>query len=238
LWEEKRTEKAKEMFPRVIDRLNVYKQLTNQNPSKRYVFLYNARGADAMTRVTDREKISPFKVTRDVEIPPQGFVGDFSTYIYETSDQNEAYYLSAMLNSSLMNKGVKSFQPDGLYGKRNIGRIPFMFSIPQFDKTREEHMKLVGLSKEGHQRVKTLGLDGGFKTMRGKASKLVKDLVEEIDSIVLDLKIIYLKPTCSELGIQAIQHSLTRKHSLPNEELTEPPAITVKNGVNDMKRYA
>ncbi len=184
IWVERRTEKSEGAFPNVEDRLDYQKLLSDQDPSKRFVVLYNARGADSMTCVVDRRNIPSFEIDHS-KVKPNGFVADYTTYIYETNDEDEAHYLCAFLNSNIVHKGVKSFQPRGKYGKRDIGRRPFQLSIPEFSRKETNHIKLAELSKQCHQTIKDhTFIRKGFRGMRGEASRILANEIDEINSIV------------------------------------------------------
>lgn len=187
IWVERRTEKSKNAFPNVEDRLDYQKLLSDQDPSKRFVVIYNARGADSMTCIVDRKSIPGFEVDHSV-IKPNGFVADYTTYIYKTNDEDEAHYLCAFLNSNIVHKGVKSFQPRGKYGKRDIGRRPFQLSIPEFSRKESSHIKLAKLSRKCNEKVKNhIFVKKGFRGIRGEASKVLENEIKEIDRIVASI---------------------------------------------------
>jgi hypothetical protein len=137
-----------------------------------------------MTCVVDRRNIPSFDIDH-LLIKPNGFVADYTTYIFETNNEDEAHYLCAVLNSKIVHKGVKSFQPRGKYGKRDIGRRPFQLPIPEFSRKESSHMRLAELSKKCHERVKDhTFIKKGFRGMRGEASKFLENETREIDLIV------------------------------------------------------
>lgn len=186
-WVARRTEKSEASFPNVEDRLDYQKLLSNQNPSRRFVVLYNARGADSLTCVIDRREIPSFMVDHS-SVKPVGFVADYTTYIYETNDADEAHYLCAILNSEVVHKGVKGFQPQGKYGKRDIGRRVFQLPIPQFIRTDPVHMRLADLSKQCHKTIEDHQfVKKGFRGKRGEAARLLQKETSEIDSLVASI---------------------------------------------------
>ena len=186
-WVERRTEKSTISFPNVEDRLNYQNLLSDQDPSKRFVVLYNARGADSMTCVVDRSNILDFEVDHS-NVKPVSFIADYTTYIFETNDEDEAHYLCALLNSNIVHKAVKGFQPRGKYGKRDIGRRPFQLSLPKFSRIEASHMKLVELSKQSHQKIRDHKfVKKGFRGMRGEASILLANEFNQINSVVISL---------------------------------------------------
>ena len=188
-WEKGRTGKSAVEFPRVLDRLDRYRTLSDQNPSLRYLVLYNSRGANAMAYVLDRGSTPqlPLPLTNEVVLRNRIFVVDVTNYYFGTNNLDEAHYLSAILNSSVSNKNVKPFQPRGQYGKRDIYRRPFMLPIPQFDGKNEIHIKLAKLSKECHDIVSRHRFaKEGFKSRRNEALKILSAKMSEIDIAVIE----------------------------------------------------
>ncbi|MEM2144701.1 MAG: N-6 DNA methylase [Candidatus Jordarchaeaceae archaeon] len=153
IWEEKRTEKSKKRFPRLIDRLNYNELLTSQNPSKRYIVLYNATGTNVVSCVVDRLSLPNFEISNG-EIKPRNFVVDVKTWFYETSEKMEAYYLCAILNSEIINILIKPLQPRGLFGARAIHRRPLFFQIPKFDKNEKLHIELAKIGELCDRKIK------------------------------------------------------------------------------------
>ncbi len=188
-WEEGSTEKSKERFSRVIERLNYQQLLTIQNPSKRYVLLYNTSGTDLVSCVVDKPSLQNFKVL-GAEIKPKGFVAEAKTYFYETDDGNEAHYVCAALNSTIVNEGIKPLQTRGLFGERDIHRRPFMLPIPKFDPNNSVHLRLAELSKICHEKVakaKVRFTGKSVASLRRQARETVKEELKEIDELVSKL---------------------------------------------------
>ncbi|MDG7002258.1 MAG: hypothetical protein JRN15_24440, partial [Nitrososphaerota archaeon] len=183
-WEEKRTAKSKTNFPVVTDRLDRHGLLTVQKPSNRFVVLYNCRGSDSMTFVLDRRSLPAFTPS-GTEIKPTEFVAEATTYYYETNDENEAHYLCSVLNSDIVHKLVKPFQPRGAYGNRDLSRRPFMLPIPEFDGNNAEHKSLASIGKECHQKILSTKFDAnGFRSMRNESKLLLKQELKSINDLV------------------------------------------------------
>ncbi|NAZ13453.1 MAG: N-6 DNA methylase [Desulfurococcales archaeon] len=180
IWEKLRTEKSEKRFPRVINRLNYHGLLSSQNPGKRYVVLYNTTGANLVSCVVDKQALTPFYVNKFV-IRPRGFVAESATFFYETNSEDEAHYLSAILNSDIINDAIKPLQPKGLYGERAIHRRPFMFPIPRFDPNNPIHRRLADLSKICHAKVSRMIFTG--RSVASKRKRVRETLKKEIDEI-------------------------------------------------------
>lgn len=182
IWEERRTQKSIANYPRIVNRLDHHGLLRNQN-QRRYLVMYNARGADSFAYVLDRT-ILPEWVIQNSAIRPQNFVIDSTIFYFETDNLEEGHYVCSLLNSSIIHEAVKGFQPSGLYGKRDIGRRPLRLAIPKFKKTSRDHLDLVRLSKECHETVNSLCNSSiGFRKLRKKAMTELKDKIKQIDEI-------------------------------------------------------
>jgi len=155
----KATEKSKRNFPRFIDAINYQGLLTAQNPAKRFVVLYNAAGKNLASCVIDKQKLPNIYMGR-TPIVPKGFIADKKTMFYETDDENDAYYLTAVLNSDVSNETIKPLQTKGLAGERDIVRRPLTLSIPKFDPTNPVHVKLSRLGKRCNGKTAKLTLSG------------------------------------------------------------------------------
>jgi len=184
IWDSYKTDKAKERFPRLLDRLNYNNLIEFQRPSNRYVVLYNATGKDITSCVIDKDDLSAFRINGAI-LNPKGFIADVKTWVFETNSQKEAYYLSAILNSTLLNRLIKPFQPRGLYGARAIHRRPLEFPIPKFDENNDIHVKIASFGRHFHLKVKDLIQR---KMSKSQIRKYIVDEVHrKIDNVVEDL---------------------------------------------------
>ena len=75
---------------------------------------------------------------------------------FESDEESEAHYLSAILNSEIISKIIKPLQPRGLFGARAIHRRPLLFAIPKFNGNDDMHLKLADIGKECHEKVKAM----------------------------------------------------------------------------------
>ncbi|MGC9069519.1 MAG: HsdM family class I SAM-dependent methyltransferase [Thermoprotei archaeon] len=179
IWEEKRTPKSAKSFPKLVDRLNYNRLLTCQNPNKRYVIVYNATGTDVVSCVIDKKSLS------NSEYPSNGFIVDVKSWFYETNDEAEAHYLSAILNSELISKLIKPFQPRGLFGARAVHRRPLLFPIPKFEESNKIHIELAKISRLCHEKVENMLMNKKIKR-NGIRNQIRKHLYTEI-SLIDDL---------------------------------------------------
>ena len=121
--------------------LNWQNKLTDQKLNIPNIVLYNGRGSDASATIVRRDKL-------DLEI-----LIDHALYLVGFYNIDEAYYLTAILNSSIPNEIMKDFQSSGLFGARNIHRKILDIFYPKFDEKDEAHLRLAELSKKAHEKA-------------------------------------------------------------------------------------
>ena len=170
-WIKYNTEKSKKRFPSLTDRLN-YNNLLTKQKFKKFLVLYSGTGTNICSCVISRDETSNFG---DKQVP---FIADVKTWIFETENEHEAHYLSAILNSSYLNGLIKPLQPQGLGGGRAIHRRPLQFPIKEFDQSNKNHMKLSDLSKNSHKIIKSYISDGTIKTRKDARKLIKKELIE------------------------------------------------------------
>ncbi|MFQ6071495.1 MAG: Eco57I restriction-modification methylase domain-containing protein, partial [Methanosarcinales archaeon] len=182
IWRKRRTKKSEKRFPSLLDRLNYNNLLTLQEPSKRYVVLYNATGTNLVSCVIDKPSL-PYFMANGKEVKPKGFIVDVKTWFFETESEKEAYYLSAIFNSEIISEIIKPLQPRGLFGARAIHRRPLLFAIPEFDGNDDRHLNLADIGKECHKKVKAMKFASKNNT-RAEARRKLKSEIIEINQTV------------------------------------------------------
>jgi hypothetical protein len=138
-WEVSKTAANKDLTS--IDYLNYHNKLLSQNLNAEYVVIYNSSAKDANATVVNRNDL-------DLE-----FLVDTKAYVYFTLNSNEAYYLTAILNSKIPNELMKDFQSKGLFGARDVHKKILDIYFPRFDETNEVHKKLAELSETSHKKA-------------------------------------------------------------------------------------
>jgi len=154
----------------LMDNLNRWAKLINTRQISKIKVVYNNSGSVVNSAVVQGD----FLITGDLSF-------------YSTNNMNEAYYLSAILNSPLMTKQVQIKK-----SSRHIFKIPFEIPIKIYDENNENHRKLAGLAKKAHEISKTSTLELIRKNNRPISkikiqSILSKDLspiLTEIDEIL------------------------------------------------------
>ncbi len=139
IWEERKTENNKEVL--LKEWLNWQSKLTEQNLNAPYLVLYNSSAQDANATVVNRSDY-------DFE-----FIVDHVTYVCASANLNEAFFLTAILNSSVPNAMMKEFQARGLFGARHVHKKILNVYFPRFSTTNEAHVRLAQLSKTAHQQA-------------------------------------------------------------------------------------
>lgn len=96
-------------------------------------------------------------------IPSDKLLIDQTLYWAWVANENEAVYLSGMLNSEAANELIKAFQPRGQQGERHIHELAFGIT-PPFDPAQEVHAEVVRITKalltEYDERIKSAEQNG------------------------------------------------------------------------------
>ncbi|MDK8455915.1 hypothetical protein QP958_10995 [Corynebacterium marquesiae] len=89
-----------------------------------------------------------------------------------TSSENEAKYLTAVLNAPVTTEMVAEYQSRGLFGARHIDKNVRRLPIPKFDPAYPLHMQLVDLASRAEKIA--AGVDAGnYRFQRHR--RLVRD---------------------------------------------------------------
>jgi hypothetical protein len=139
IWDLQKTEKSKDMSSN--DRIDFQRGLTEQNLNANYLVLYNSSAKDANATIVDRTKL-------DLH-----FLVDHKAYVLYTHDENEAYYLTAILNATAPNAMMKDFQSKGLFGARDVHKKILDVYFPKYDSSSKTHQQLAVLSKQCHAKT-------------------------------------------------------------------------------------
>lgn len=94
-----------------------------------------------------------------------------TTAYFSTNNEDEAYYLCAVINSNLVRQFIRSFSSAG----RGFGAPSVMqhVGIPKFDKSNKLHLQLANLSKELHE-LKRNGQEDKIPALEKQNDELVK----------------------------------------------------------------
>jgi len=178
LWNKNATEKSKKMSP--YQRLNFRNGLTKQDPQKKFKVLYVSSSTYLAACVIDTHKELISSDGNKIKLT--GFIAESKTYCYETNSKPEAHYLSAILNSKVIDDKIKPMQTRGLWGARDIHRRPLMFPIPRFELKNMQHVKLSELSEKCSNKIPKLLEKLMIKDI-GKIRSSIRNKLTEIDEI-------------------------------------------------------
>jgi len=153
----KKTSKINSLFAN----LNYWNKLKKQAKNKHYIVIYNASGSNLKSAVINNQK--------------QKLIIGSENYYYSTDLENEAYYLSAILNAPILSKYIKLVK-----SSRHIHKRPFMFPIPIFDKENLIHMKLAKKGKKYHTIVQDLFLNNP-KIKSNKVRLIINNKLVKLD---------------------------------------------------------
>ncbi|MDN3588068.1 N-6 DNA methylase [Pedobacter aquatilis] len=156
-WKIHRTEKNGKITSE--DYLNWQNKLVDQNLNEPYLVLYNASAKDANATVVKRAEL-------DLD-----FIVESKGYFLTTGNLNEAFYLTAILNSTTPNLMMKDFQTKGLFGARDVHKRILDIYYPVFDENDAKHSRISELSKLAHEIVSTF-LEGIDKTKKVEGLQL------------------------------------------------------------------
>lgn len=159
----------------LMDNLNRWSKLINVRQISRIKVVYNNSGSVVNSAVVQGD----FLITGDLSF-------------YSTNNMNEAYYLSAILNSPLMTRQVQIKK-----SSRHIFKIPFEIPIKIYDENNENHRKLTELAKKAHKISETSTLELKRRNndiiSKNKIQSILSEdlalILNEIDEILInDLK--------------------------------------------------
>jgi type I restriction-modification system DNA methylase subunit len=181
-WKKRRGVKAKSM--NIYERLDRYRCLSKQNPQAKYRVLYAASGAHVCACVQEDKPINLEINGQSIHI--NKFIAESKTYYFETSNALEAFYLISILNSSSIDKMIKSMKE----GLRDIHKKVLELPIPQFDSSNDIHLRLAELGKLCSQKVtewlksEDQGKIKSIGRLRSKVREMLKEELREIDALV------------------------------------------------------
>ena len=121
----------------IYDKLNTRNKLTAQNfESGQWLVLIGAGGSKpcaAYVQVTEEMK--------------RKIIIDQTLYWQSVNSEEEALFLTGMINSEALSKTIENLQPKGNLGKRHVHKTYEKF-IPKFDNKLESHQKLINVTKK------------------------------------------------------------------------------------------
>lgn len=184
-WNTKRGEKAIKMD--LYKQLDYQNKLTKQDPKIKFIVVYNASGTYLNACVLAQGKDVLEFGEQKIEFGP--VVVDCTTFLYQTNNEAEAYYLTSVLNSPILDRLLKPLQARGKFGPRHLHKKPLEFPIPNYGKSNATHKRLSELGKECANKVIPISreLSAKYKSIgkiRSEIRKALSTELQEIDILV------------------------------------------------------
>jgi hypothetical protein len=171
------------------DRLDYNSYLSRQTPESGFKVVYNKSGTHVACAVVDAGSL------REVDgLHVNGLLLDQVVYYSSFESEQEAFYLSAFLNSPWVDDQIKRYQPKGSFGaqvgrgERHITRLPFeVLNLPPFDGSLVEHRRLAALATECGALVaaQLSAVTGSVGPLRTRIRQELKDQLDEIDGLLV-----------------------------------------------------
>ncbi len=204
IWDKVRGEKKEKMD--IYERLDYQRLLTRQNPRRKYKVVYLRSGTHLASSIVINE---PIRVDSYIL---NGVIIESTLYWFETDNREEAYYLTAVFNSSILDNLIKPLQSKGEFGERDIHKKPLEFPILRYDPSNDLHRRLAELGEKATERayqllpgiLRRLGYDIKLKQrgsltpqevgrLRSVLREALKDILREIDNLVVELLIMRMR---------------------------------------------
>jgi hypothetical protein len=137
-----------------IDKMNVYqwldysKKLTKQNPNKELIVLYNGVGRGNFIACV--VKVSDARMN-EYGLNTQGFIAEHDTFYYYPKDEDEANFITAILNSDFV-FGILWTIKSARHIQKKIWELP----IPTYDPKNNLHYQLAKLGKKCAEKTKVI----------------------------------------------------------------------------------
>jgi SAM-dependent methyltransferase len=143
----------------LIDQIDYQGKLRSQLPPKEHRVAYTGRG----------ERVTAARISGSEAIV------DHALYWAAFETEDEALYVTAMINSDALNSRIQSALSKGLFGSRNIHRAPFLISWPQFDPTESAHSKIADVARKAEKVAAAAGgEDGGISAARRRVREALE----------------------------------------------------------------
>lgn len=156
-WEDNKTKQSKLSL---LDNLDYQRKLSKQLNAVKHRVVYSKSGNSlAAARVTKPSVII-----------------DHTLYWMPASSEDEARYLTAILNAPVTTELVAAYQSRGLFGGRHIDKNVWRLPIPKFDPANPLHAQLVDLEAKAEEVA--AGVDAGTYGFQ-KHRQLVRKLLAE-----------------------------------------------------------
>ena len=111
-------------------------------------------------------------------------------YWYGSNDESEIDYLVGILNSEYVNHKIKPFQTFGLFGERDIHKLPLQLQIPKYNILNPLHKEISNLSYKISQESENKQYDNNIPANKLRTevhNNLDRNDIEIINTSVIKL---------------------------------------------------
>lgn len=174
-WDTHKSQQAKTARMSLMGQLDYMSKLSKQLGGAKHRIIYSRSGNTlAAARIEDPR-----------------YIIDQTLYWIPAKNINEAYYLTAVLNSGATTQAVSAYQSRGLFGARDFAKYVWMLPIPTFDSSDELHNQIASLGQQAEQLAELVELpkESRFQTSRKiiRAELQNAGLTAQLDTAVLKL---------------------------------------------------
>jgi len=187
-WGKRRSAKAERID--ALEWLDYRRKLTSQNPQAHYKVMYPDVNRVMLSSVVHIPETFTMAIGQQ-EMSLTNFIVECGLYCFETDDADHAYYLCAVLNSSVLDRQLAPFRRRRQKAQPHVHKKIFdVAPIPQFDPSRKEHLRLAELGQACTQKVAEWLQSGGPGKIRstGKLRSMVREMLADelgqIDELV------------------------------------------------------
>lgn len=143
-----------DLAPYLSETINIYGKLYRQNFSTgNFLVLSGASGSNPCASYINLRDYNRGKL-----------VIDQTLYWYLAETEDEAIYITGLLNSEALRTAISDFQPEGGFGKRHIHTLPYKI-IPMFNPEDEVHREVVDATKALIDEWRNVCADGQHKKL-------------------------------------------------------------------------
>ena len=182
-WNQRRGEKAGRMS--FQERLDRYKNLSSQTRHK-FTVVYGTSGTNLCACWIEGAGEVSYR-TGAGSLSLRGVIIDQTLFHFDLDSEDEAAYLTAVLNSPSLDKAIKPMQPRGQWGPRHIAGKVFELPVPQFDPRNRIHLKLAELAKQASREAKSylerIRHPASIGRLRSLVRVYLRPILDEIDGI-------------------------------------------------------
>lgn len=149
---------GQDLVPFLSETINIYGKLYKQNFSKDYLVLSSASGSNPCAAYIDLRQFDRNRL-----------VIDQTLYWHLSETEDEAIYISGLLNSAALWEAISDFQPEGGFGKRHIHTLPYKI-IPAFDPDDDAQREVIEATKDLMEEWKVVCESDQYKNLLGPNS--------------------------------------------------------------------